>query len=164
MGPAHAMNLFEVIESKRKQKQIKDIQEIFAPLAGLNSNVLDEITSLFRWTQVYNDLDVFLDKEMTQQDPMANMKSDLVFERVLGHSIANNEEHWKETSECWICNCHDALRIEVNEFTCVQDPEYSELLTLSSVLHEEALANPEKKAEASELIPAYQQVFTALDG
>lgn len=87
-----AKTLQDVLVSRRKEQLQKDMRRILAPLAIMDSTVLDEITSLFKWTQVYNDLDVFLDTEMTQQDPMAKLKSDFIFERVLGHQVVKNED------------------------------------------------------------------------
>jgi len=74
---------------------------------------------------------------MTNHNIMRELKQDLVFERVLGHPSVKNSDQWRETNDCWICNRHDALKIEMNDFRVIKDAEYEEFMQLSSVINEE---------------------------
>ena len=80
-----ANQLKEVLESKRVQKHIKDLQTIISTKGTVDKRELEEINETYKWQYLLNELDILLEPDMTNHNFMRDLKQDLVFERVLGH-------------------------------------------------------------------------------
>lgn len=70
---------------------------------------------------------------MQPQNDLKELDQDLVFERVLGHEQVENQEEWRETSQCWICERHNVFQVKMNEFLTIKDPEYGNVMQISTV-------------------------------
>jgi hypothetical protein len=92
---------------------------------------LAEIQTVYQWSHLFNELDLIVGQDRHQQSMKAQSKLDLVFTRILGKPLIKNSDQWLDTSECWICQKHNELSIEMNEFKEINDPEFQEITHLS---------------------------------
>ena len=47
-----------VIESKREAQQLKDLKNIVSSKIPINKDSMEQIEQMFKWTYIFNDLDV----------------------------------------------------------------------------------------------------------
>lgn len=61
----------------------------------------------------------------------------MVFQRVIGQSeMYNSDAHaWKDSSDCWVCEKHNKIVIEMNSLTEIVDEEFQEVMQISQVLN-----------------------------
>jgi len=55
-------------------------------------------------------------EELLQQNPARNMNADFVFQRILGDPTIQDADQWKDGSDCMMCQKHNHIQIEMNEF------------------------------------------------
>jgi hypothetical protein len=42
---------------------------------------------------------------------------------------------WQDSSDCWLCERHNYVKIEINQSKEIQDSEFMEVIQLSSILN-----------------------------
>lgn len=85
---------------------------------------------------------------------------DLVFERIIDHPVVKDQEQWRETSDCWICGRHNHVRITMSSTRQVSDPEFEELMQLTSLLNDrEVLGDEVDQLDFEQYKPIYEDVL-----
>lgn len=96
---------------------------------------MQEIKAVYEWSHLFNELDHLISPKLLQQNPMENKNADLLFTRILGQPGMKNAERWLDSSECWICNKHNKLTLQMNEAKAVIDEGFKEIMQLSEVIN-----------------------------
>ena len=94
----------------------------------------------------------------------------MVFQRVMGQSeMYNNDAHaWKDSSDCWVCEKHNKIVIEMNKLTEIVDEEFQEVMQISQVLNNDqgsgaSLAAPSQPLDGDgNLKPVYEDMLEEL--
>ena len=79
------------------------MKRIIESSGTVDAGAIAEFETIYKWHNVFNELDQYTDRDLVVQSQNDNSKADLVFERILGHKTVTQYEEWQETSDCWIC-------------------------------------------------------------
>ena len=53
--------------------------------------------------------------ELLLENPMTGYMNDVIFSRILGNEDILNSQGWKDTSQCYICEKWDKIKIEYHD-------------------------------------------------
>ena len=67
-------------------------------------------------------------------NPMRDFKEHFVFSRVTGHPNIAENNHWVDSCECWICDQHAKMSVNVQMTEHLQDQEFADIIVLTAMM------------------------------
>ena len=90
-------------------------------------------------------------------NPMLGHSSTVIFTRVTGHPDYPEVDQWYDSSECWICDCHNKFSFRVANCHEMLDKEFSEISWIGSITRALAKERAKNMAAAEEALGVLQE-------
>ena len=126
------------------------------------------LRELFCWADLFNSLDKWYSDDLLNENPLRHVTSDMVFQRIVGQSDIFNPEAamWKDSSDCWICDKHSKVYIEIGDQTEIIDSEFQDVMQISEVINNDSqqisklLGTPGREQDPQgHLLPVYEDML-----
>ena len=105
---------YQVVADRREKKQLRDLQFLISDNGTLSDPHIEQINAIYKWTQMFSDLDQLVCEDLLQQNPAKDIQADFVLQRILDDKTIVDGEQWKDSSECMICKQHNHIHIEMD--------------------------------------------------